>query len=178
MLDSQMKKFFLLILLPICLWSSERPKYDDTFFCEEECCDRPGLLSLGFGIWNVFPGKEHMTQYQVEYKWSASWYGVQPFGSFMFTDRGSLYFCFGACYDIYLGCRFVLTPSFAPGLYIRNGGKDLGYPLEFRSSLALAYEFDNWNRVGVQFYHISNASLGHRNPGTECLVFYYAISIW
>jgi hypothetical protein len=173
-----MKKLFFFILLPFCLYSCEGQEYNDNFFCEEECCKHSGgLLSIGFGIWNVFPGKAYMTQYQLDYKWGASWYGVQPLGSFMLTDKGSFYFCFGACYDIYLGCRFaVLTPSFAPGLYIRNSGKDLGYPLEFRSSLALSYEFDNWNRVGVQFYHISNASLGHRNPGIDCLVFYYAFS--
>jgi len=167
-----MKKFFFLLIIPLWLYASCEPD------CCEDCyCDRPALLSLGFGIWNVFPGKEHMTQYQVEYKWSACWKGVQPFGSFMFTDRGSLYFCFGACYDIFLGSRVVLTPSFAPGLYIRNGGKDLGYPLEFRSSISLAYQMENCNRISVQFYHISNASLGHGNPGTECLVFSYGIAL-
>lgn len=172
-MHTKLKKIALLIIIsPFSIYA----------YCSTECdaqaiCTRPALLSLGAGIWNVFPGKDHMTQYQLEYKWSACWKGVQPFASFLVTDRGSLYFCLGACYDIFLGSRFVLTPSFAPGLYIKNGGKDLGYPLEFRSSIALSYQFCNCNRFGVQFYHISNASLGDKNPGTECLVFFYGIAL-
>jgi hypothetical protein len=95
----------------------------------------------------------------------------------MGTEKGTLYVCGGLGWDIFLGKHFVLTPSFAPGLYSKGGGKSLHYPLEFRSSIELAYIFKDKARAGAQFYHISNASLGHKNPGTECLIFFYSFPI-
>lgn len=121
-----------------------------------------------------------MLQFQIEYKWSASWNGIQPFVCAMATQKGSLYFCLGGCYDFFMKKHFVITLAFAPGIYFKNGGKDLGFPLEFRSSIAFAFEFPNQDRLGLQFYHISNASLGHtighKNPGEESLVVFYGIS--
>lgn len=158
-------KFLLFFLLP-CLLRAE-----------PECC-RPGLLSLGVGTFDTLRPKERMLQFQAEYKWSASWYGIQPIACAMATEKGSLYFCFGACYDIYLGKYLVLTPSFAPGIYFKLGGKELGFPLEFRSSISLAGEFRNCHRLGLQFYHISNAKFGFKNPGEESLILFYSIAIW
>lgn len=146
-------------------------------FLSADCC-RPGLLSLGVGTFDTLRPKERMLQFQAEYKWSACWKGIQPIACLMFTEKGSTYFCFGACYDIYLGKYFILQPSFAPGIYIKGGGKELGFPLEFRSSISLAAEFRNCHRLGVQFYHISNASLGFKNPGEESLVVFYSIAIF
>ena len=156
-------KLFLFLLVPSLLCG--------------ECC-RPGLLSLGVGTFDTLRPKERMLQFQAEYKWSASWHGIQPIACGMVTQKGSLYFCFGACYDIYLTSFLVLTPSFAPGVYFKLGGKELGYPLEFRSSISLAAEFSNCNRLGLQFYHISNAKLGFKNPGEESLVLFYSFAIW
>jgi len=154
-------KLLLSLLFPMILWAD---------------CDRPALLSLGAGTFDTLRPNRQMWQFQAEYKFAASWHGVQPITCLMFTEKGSIYFCAGACYDIFIGKYLVLTPSFAPGVYFQNGGKDLGYPLEFRSSISLAGEFRNQNRLGVQFYHISNASLGHKNPGEESLVFFYSIA--
>jgi len=134
------------------------------------------MLSFGVGGFDMLRRDERMLQFQAEYKWCASWHGLQPFAGLMLTAKGSVYFCFGGCYDIYLGKYFVLTPSFAPGVYFKNGGKDLGLPLEFRSSIALAAEFCNCHRLGIQFYHISNGSLGRKNPGEESLVIFYSIA--
>lgn len=136
-------------------------------------CDRLSHVSLGIGVFNIVK-PNRTAQYQIEYKWKYSFLGIQPFVSFFFTNQQSFYMCSGICYDIYMGRKLVLTPSFAPGLYFRGKGKDLGFPLEFRSSMALSYQFENKNRIGVQFYHISNASLGRRNPGEESLIFYYS----
>lgn len=140
-------------------------------------CRRPALLSLGAGCFDIVRPNRRMAQYQVEYKWDASWNGIQPFTGLMITQKGSVYFCFGALYDIFLFWdKVVITLSFAPGAYMKNGGKELGFPLEFRSSIALAYQFCNQNRLGLQFYHISNASLGFKNPGEESLVLFYGVS--
>jgi len=143
-----------------------------------DCCECPGLLTFGAGAFRTHHPAEKMLAFNGEYKWSASWYGIQPIASAMFTDQGSFYFCFGAAYDIPLGPYICLTPSFAPGVYAKGGGKDLGYPLEFRSSIALSGVFRNGNRLGVQVYHISNASLGHTNPGAEIYLVTYSFAIW
>lgn len=141
-------------------------------------CERPSRLSLGVGTFDTLRPKERMLQFQAEYQWSACWHGIQPIANLMVTEKGSVYICGGAIYDIFLGPYFVLSPSFAPGIYFKNGGKELGFPLEFRSSIALAFQFRNCDRLGLQFYHISNAKLGFKNPGEESLVLFYSISIW
>lgn len=133
--------------------------------------ERGSLLSLGVGIYNVCRNQRTM-QYQAEYKWALSYKGIQPFFSFFITNQQSFYFCAGACYDICIADKVIITPSFGPGIYSKGKGKDLHFPLEFRSSLALSYQFSNKCRLGAQFYHISNASLGKKNPGAESLIFF------
>ena len=49
--------------------------------------------------------------------------------------------------------------------------------MEFRSSLELAYRFDNRARLGLSFYHLSNASLDDNNPGTEVFSLNYSIPL-
>jgi len=102
---------------------------------------------------------------------------ARPLFGIMGTERATLYVYGGMALDLFLGKGFVLTPSFAPGLYVQGKGKDLGFPLEFRSSMELSYILPNRGRIGAQFYHISNASLGSKNPGAEALVFFYGIPL-
>jgi len=47
---------------------------------------------------------------------------------------------------------------------------ELGHPIEFKSTLELAYEFENRWRLGLAIYHLSNSRLSSTNPGTETLV--------
>ncbi|WP_157879134.1 acyloxyacyl hydrolase [Pararhodospirillum photometricum] len=58
-------------------------------------------------------------------------------------------------------------PNTALGYYQRGGGRDLGYPLEFRSGLEIGWRFDGGMRAGVAMHHLSNANIGDRNPGVE-----------
>ena len=117
--------------------------------------------------------------YQAEYRFNAEIYRkghflLRPLAEVMATGTGSSYFYGGIAFD-FIFKHFAFTPSFAPGIYFKGGGKDLYYPLEFRSTFEMAGILSNKGRLGFQFYHISNASLGRKNPGTECLVFFYAI---
>lgn len=137
----------------------------------------PALLSIGSGVFNIVKPSGRTAMLQVEYKWAASVHHIHPFAGFLVTSYGSSYFYAGAVVDVYVNRHLVVTPSFAPGLYFKGKGKNLGFPLEFRSSLGINYQFKNKNRLGIQFYHISNAKLGHKNPGTECLVLSYAFAI-
>ena len=105
-------------------------------------------------------------------------YGIfKPmFGGLVNTDHG-FYGYAGVRIDLYLTKKIVLSPSFAPGIYEKGDGKDLGHPIEFRSGLDLSYRRKNGARVGMEVHHLSNASLDENNPGTETFLFTYSIPL-
>lgn len=39
----------------------------------------------------------------------------------------------------------------------------------------MAYRFDDRSRLGLEFYHLSNAGLDKHNPGTEILLAKYSV---
>ena len=66
---------------------------------------------------------------------------------------------------------FNLTPSFAPGYYSQGNGKDLGHALEFKSEIQLSLELPKSSELGFAYNHLSNASLGDKNPGANSYMF-------
>ena len=64
-----------------------------------------------------------------------------------------------------------ITPSFTPGLYHEGDGKDLGHMLEFKSELQLSLELPRDSQFGFSYNHLSNASLGDKNPGANSYMF-------
>ena len=137
----------------------------------------PRLLNLGVGVYDIIHNP-HNLLLQIEYRsFLKSFHYARPLIGLMGTDKATFYFYGGMACDIFLGKKLALTPSFAPGLYFKGFGKNLWFPLEFRSSMELSYILPNQGRLGAQFYHISNASLGRRNPGAEALVFFYALPL-
>lgn len=150
------------------------------FFSDPES---PNLLSIAVGDYNVF---HHACKYntgmvQLELKgpnfFSKQYFKVRPFAAGLVNFQGSLWVGAGVNFDIYFGRPFVVTLGIGPGYFYRGKGKDLGYPMEVRSSIELAYQFKSHARLGTQFYHLSNASFSARNPGVECLLLFYAIPI-
>ena len=63
------------------------------------------------------------------------------------------------------------TPSFTPGLYHEGDGKDLGHIIEFKSELQFSVDLSNNSLIGFSYNHISNASLGDKNPGANSYMF-------
>jgi lipid A 3-O-deacylase len=63
------------------------------------------------------------------------------------------------------------TPSFTPGLYHEGDGKDLGHIIEFKSELQFSFDLSNNSLLGFSYNHISNASLGDKNPGANSYMF-------
>jgi len=54
----------------------------------------------------------------------------------------------------------------------RNGnGKDLGYPLEFKTEVQMTFDVNDNTHLGMSYNHISNASLGTKNPGANSYMF-------
>ena len=64
-----------------------------------------------------------------------------------------------------------VTPSFTPGLYHAGNGKDLGHMLEFKSEVQLSLDLSKNSELGFSYNHISNASLGDKNPGANSYMF-------
>ncbi|MDC0354093.1 acyloxyacyl hydrolase [Candidatus Pelagibacter sp.] len=64
-----------------------------------------------------------------------------------------------------------ITPSFMPGLYHEGNGKDLGHILEFKSEVQLSLNLWKNSELGFSYNHISNASLGSKNPGANSYMF-------
>jgi lipid A 3-O-deacylase len=136
----------------------------------------PDFLLFGGGYYDLFD-EDNTGEIRVEYIFSEEnklWF-FTPFIGFTATGEGGTYGYAGVGIDIFFGRRFVMTPNFAAGIYGNGDGKDLGYPVEFRSGVNFAYRFDDRSRLGLAFHHISNAGLDDRNPGVESLVLTYSI---
>ncbi len=71
--------------------------------------------------------------------------------------------------DVPVGPRWTVTPSVGTGFYSETGGVDLGYRLEFRSTLEVTWRFRSGLAVGASFGHFSNAGFGSANPGSEAV---------
>ncbi len=138
--------------------------------------DDPPLLQIGGGVFNVLRTR-WCGQFQLEYKFRPPVYKLRPFVGIFTTTQLSTYIYGGVGYDVFIGKYFVVTPSFAPGIYFQGHGKNLWFPLEFRSSIEGAVVFCGGYRIGGQFYHISNASIGHKNPGVEAVLGFISIPL-
>jgi hypothetical protein len=102
---------------------------------------------------------------------------VIPTAGVMAGAQGSLYTYGGFRFELALGGGWTVSPGWAAGLYNRSPDVDLGGPLEFRSSIELAYRLPGGSRLGVCLYHLSNAGLSEVNPGSESLVLTYSAGL-
>lgn len=139
--------------------------------------DDPDFLTVAVGSFDLVQDHDQAAEFRVEYRSDKKFWIVKPFVGAMGTTDSAFYGYAGILTDLYFGKRWVLTPSFAAGYYDNGDGVDLGHELEFRSSIELSYRFDNRTRLGVSFYHLSNASIGDINPGTEVLSIVYSIPL-
>ena len=135
--------------------------------------DDPSFITGGIGYFDINDDWD-AAAFHLEYRSNLKLWIFKPFVGAMATSDEALYGYGGFYVDLYFGRRIVLTPNVAVGLYRDGDGKDLGHTIEFRSGLELAYRFDNRARLGVAIHHISNASLGDSNPGTEIVGLYFS----
>ena len=95
---------------------------------------------------------------------------VSPITGGFLTENSAAYVYTGVEWNVDIG-ELMFTPSFAPGLYHEGDGKDLGHVLEFKSEVQLSYSASNSTNFGVSYNHVSNASLGDKNPGANSYLF-------
>ena len=91
---------------------------------------------------------------------------LSPITGGFLTEKSAFYFYTGAQAEYNLGL-FTITPSFAPGYYNYGDGKDLGSALEFKSEIQMTLNLSDDTEFGMSYNHISNASLGDKNPGAN-----------
>jgi len=95
---------------------------------------------------------------------------ISPITGAMITADNAGYIYTGVQAQYKIGALNI-TPSFTPGLYHEGDGKDLGHVLEFKSEVQLSIDFSQSSKLGFSYNHISNASLGDKNPGANSYMF-------
>ena len=96
---------------------------------------------------------------------------VSPITGGFVTENSAAYVYTGIEWNYAMGDKMKFTPSFAPGIYHEGDGKDLGHALEFKTEIQLSYSISESTNLGMSYNHISNASLGDKNPGANSYMF-------
>ena len=128
-------------------------------------------INVFTGMFDFSDDKQHAglfgLQHQTDKLFRKSFLGkLSPITGGFFTENNAFYLYTGVQAEYDLGF-ITITPSFAPGYYNYGNGKDLGYPLEFKSEVQMSLNLSNATQLGMSYNHISNASLGTKNPGAN-----------
>jgi lipid A 3-O-deacylase len=142
----------------------------------------PPSIGTGAGVFDITPDRKkteaaRRAQLQGEYRFGDVLWIFAPFVGLMGTSAGAFYGYAGFGFDVNFGTNWVLTPTIAGGYWYRGGGLNLGSWWEFRSGAELDYRFENRSRLGLAFYHVSNAGLGKSNPGEQALLLVYTVPL-
>ncbi len=125
------------------------------------------------GYFDITQSDDAAVQVGMEYRGPYIYHTIRPGVGINVTDDSAVYGYGGFFWDLYLTDNIIFTPNIVAGAFSHGNGKHLGHGLEFRSGLELSYEFYQKSRIGIAFNHISNASIGDRNPGAETLLINY-----
>ena len=95
---------------------------------------------------------------------------ISPVTGFFLTENQAAYLYTGIQAHYNLG-DLDFTPSFTPGLYHEGDGKDLGHIIEFKTEVQFSINTSAYTKFGFSYNHVSNASLGSKNPGANSYIF-------
>ncbi len=162
-----LKKFYLCLII---LFSATR------LMAAEEIKDNTHQLNFFTGNFDFSDHKQSAYlfgfQHQDENLNRDTFLGnVSPITGGFVTENSAAYIYTGIEWNVDMGEKMSFTPSFAPGLYHEGDGKDLGHVLEFKSEVQLSYASSDKTSFGVSYNHVSNASLGDKNPGANSYMF-------
>ena len=108
------------------------------------CADK--WVAIGAGCCGIVRPKDRNWMIQIEYQpnplWKpVSWFDLKPQAGFFINSRTAAYVYGGFRFEFKPNAHILITPGFASGVYIRGQGKKLHFPLEFKSSLELAFQY-------------------------------------
>ena len=95
---------------------------------------------------------------------------LSPVTGALITADNAAYIYTGVQAQYKMG-KLNIVPSFTPGIYNEGDGKDLGHPIEFKSELQVSLDIFSNSELGFSYNHLSNASLGDKNPGANSYMF-------
>jgi len=95
---------------------------------------------------------------------------LSPITGVLFTTDNAAYIYTGVQAQYSIGALNII-PSFTPGFYNQGDGKDLGHAIEFKSEIQLSLDLPRDSQFGFSYNHLSNASLGDKNPGANSYMF-------
>jgi len=156
--------FVLLLSFPYQIKSEEIPKLPD----EHEINFYSGMFDFSDdGKKSAIIGLQHQNENLIR----DSFFGtISPITGAMITADNAAYVYTGIQAQYKMG-KINITPSFTPGLYEQGDGKDLGHIVEFKSEVQLSLNLFENSQLGMSYNHISNASLGDKNPGANSYMF-------
>ncbi|HEY1719846.1 MAG TPA: acyloxyacyl hydrolase [Magnetospirillaceae bacterium] len=140
--------------------------------------DGPDYVGIGAGSFNIQGHSDQSPtgEMNVEVRGGKKLWDIGPAVGILGNFDGGLYGYVGGYADIGLG-PIVVTPLAAVGAYSSGGGQYLGGVFQFRLAIDAAYQFDGGSRLGVEFAHLSNATIDDRNPGENELLLTYAMPV-
>ena len=162
-----MRKFFSTILFVLVSFSF----FSSANGADEKTNDNDTELNFFTGMFDFSDDKQASgvlgMQHQTDDLFRKSFLGkLSPITGGFLTEKSAFYFYTGAQAEYDLGL-FTITPSFAPGYYNSGDGKDLGSALEFKTEIQMSLNLSDSTEFGMSYNHISNASLGTKNPGAN-----------
>ena len=162
---------FLITILTVVLFTSVNFKT----FAEENIVEKETELNFYTGLFDFSDHKQKAgllgIQHQNEDLFRKSFIGLlSPITGGFITESNAFYLYTGVQAEYEIGF-LKITPSFAPGFYSDGDGKDLGHPLEFKSEIQVSLDLSENTNIGMSYNHISNASLGTKNPGANSYMF-------
>jgi len=160
-----MRKFILNILIALISFSFSN------FVHAEDKLSSETQLNLFTGMFDFSDDKQKAgiigIQHQNDDLFRESFLGkLSPITGGFLTENNAFYLYTGAQAEYEIGL-LTITPSFAPGYYSSGDGKDLGHVLEFKSEVQMSLNISDSTQFGMSYNHISNASLGDKNPGAN-----------
>ena len=160
-----MRKIVLSILISLlALCSINFFSFADENFPETELNVFTGMFDFSDdGKKSTIIGLQHQNENLIRESFLGK---ISPITGGFLTEKNAFYFYTGVQTEYDLGL-ITITPSFAPGYYSYGDGKDLGFPLEFKSEVQVSLNLFEDTQFGMSYNHISNASLGTKNPGAN-----------
>jgi hypothetical protein len=138
--------------------------------------DHDAELAFTAGAFDALDSDFRATEIGGEYRFApvASAVGLIPTLGVAMNSDGGYWAYAGVLYDWDFSPKWTLTPSFAVAGYEDGAGRDLGYGMEFRTGLDLAYRLSDDSRLALGIYHMSNADIADDNPGSESVIVTYS----
>jgi lipid A 3-O-deacylase len=141
--------------------------------------DSESRIAVGAGAFNIFQddgSDDTSVGFLGEFRLGEKLWFFGPAVGVMVNTDGGVY-GYGGIYSDFVIGKVILTPFVGVGAYSKGNSKDLGGTFQIRSSLETAYEFENGQRLGLIFAHLSNAGIYDSNPGEEELMLTFSFPL-